>query len=154
MAAPKGNKFWMNRTKHGISKIFSDPAVLWSECVNYFEWCDDNPLMSSESIKFQGEATLTEVPKMRAMTLTGLCFYLKISLETWRTYRKDNDLLGVICEAEQIIYDQKFAGAAADMLNANIIARDLGLADKKELSGDIAIVPKNFNDFYDTKTDS
>ena len=29
---------------------------------------------------------------------------------------------------------QKFAGAAADLLNANIIARDLGLADKQDLT--------------------
>nr|WP_261640834.1 DNA-packaging protein [Erwinia mallotivora] len=35
--------------------------------------------------------------------------------------------------AEQIIYNQKFTGAAADLLNANIIARELGLADKREV---------------------
>ena len=34
-----------------------------------------------------------------------------------------------------IIRTQKFTGAAAYMLNANIIARDLGLANKEELSG-------------------
>ena len=37
---------------------------------------------------------------------------------------------------KQIIKTQKFEGAAAELLNANIIARDLGLADKKELGGD------------------
>ena len=35
----------------------------------------------------------------------------------------------------EIIRTQKFAGAAADLLNANIIARDLGLADKNEVTG-------------------
>ena len=29
---------------------------------------------------------------------------------------------------------QKFTGASANMLNANIIARDLGLTDKKDLT--------------------
>lgn len=33
------------------------------------------------------------------------------------------------------IRHQKFTGAAADLLNPMIISRDLGLADKSELSG-------------------
>ena len=36
---------------------------------------------------------------------------------------------------EEIIRQQKFEGAAANLLNANIIARDLGLADKAEITG-------------------
>ncbi|EOI7007498.1 terminase small subunit [Salmonella enterica subsp. enterica serovar Kentucky] len=36
----------------------------------------------------------------------------------------DEDFCGVTTRAEQVIYDQKFSGAAADLLNANIIARD------------------------------
>ncbi|MBS9307116.1 DNA packaging protein [Escherichia coli] len=30
-------------------------------------------------------------------------------------------------------YDQKFSGAAADLLNANIIARDLGLKEQSQV---------------------
>lgn len=133
-----GNQFWLFRTRHGAKKIFSDPSVLWTECCKYFQWCEDNPLMAVETVKFQGLASLTPVPKMRAMTIQGLCFYLRISDETWANYKKDKDLFGIIREAEQTIYDQKFTGAAADMLNANIIARDLGLADKQEHSGNIS----------------
>ena len=36
---------------------------------------------------------------------------------------------------DEIIRTQKFEGASADLLNPNIIARDLGLADKSELTG-------------------
>ena len=36
--------------------------------------------------------------------------------------------------AEQIIRNQKFTGAAAFQLQPNLIARDLGLADKQEVS--------------------
>ncbi|EII8497315.1 hypothetical protein ABMX35_004036 [Escherichia coli] len=38
--------------------------------------------------------------------------------------RADEGFCGVTTRAEDIIYDQKFSGAAADLLNANIIARD------------------------------
>lgn len=135
MSAPKGNQFWKFRTKHGRDKIFDDPKVLWDECVKYFEWCEENPLQEEKVFHASGEITRTTVAKIRAMTIHGLCFYLKISNETWANYRKNKDFFGVIHEAEQTIYNQKFAGAAADLLNANIIARDLGLSDKKELSG-------------------
>lgn len=69
---------------------------------------------------------------MRAMTLTGLCLFLDITDETWRAFRGREDLSGVVTQAEKVIYAQKFSGAAADLLNANIIARDLGLRDKQE----------------------
>lgn len=133
MGAPKGNQFWKFRTKHGRNKVFEDPDVLWEECVKYFEWCQDNPLEEEKVFHASGEITRTTVSKMRAMTLAGLCFYLKISETTWANRRKEDDFLWVTHEAEQTIYNQKFTGAAADLLNANIIARDLGLADKKEL---------------------
>ena len=134
-----GNQFWKFRTRHGPKKIFSDPVVLWGECAKYFQWCQDNPLLEDKVFHASGEITRTTVSKMRAMTIAGLCFYLKISFETWQNYKKDKDLSDVIREAEQVIYDQKFSGAAADLLNANIIARDLGLADKKDHSVSVSI---------------
>jgi len=136
MPAPKGSQFWMARSKHGRNKIYSDPAILSEACFEYFQWCEDHPLYATELVKFQGKATLQDVPKMRAMTIAGLCIFLGISDETLRRYKKDENFYGVIHEAEQIIRTQKFEGASAELLNPNIIARDLGLADKKELKHD------------------
>lgn len=133
MAAPKGNKFWLARAKHGRTKIFSTPEMLWESCCEYFQWCEDNPLTEQKIFHAQGVITKDTVTKMRAMTISGLCIFLGIGTSTWGDYRNDKDLSVVITQVETIIYDQKFSGAAADMLNANIIARDLGLADKKEV---------------------
>lgn len=60
--------------------------------------------------------------------------FLGIDRDTWSNYKKRDDFFGVTTRAESIIYEQKFTGAAADMLNPNIIARDLGLADRKDHS--------------------
>ena len=73
------------------------------------------------------------VPKMRAMTISGLCLFLDISTQTWHDYCKREDFIDVTSKIDRVIRDQKFSGAASDMLNANIIARDLGLTDKKEV---------------------
>lgn len=133
MPAPKGNQFWKARTKHGRDKIFNDPEILWNACCEYFEWVENNPLYESKAFAYQGEVKIETLPKMRAMTLAGLCLFLDIEEETWRLYKGREDFIGVITRAEKVIYEQKFTGAAAELLNPNIIARDLGLSDKQEL---------------------
>lgn len=138
MAATKGNRFWELRSKHGRDKLFKTPKLMWEAACEYFEWCEDTPLMGCEVVKSGKEAgQLLKVPKMRAFTLTGLCLYLECSASYFRSFKstlqeKDKDFLTVINKIEDVIYNQKFEGAAADLLNANIIARDLGLKDHSE----------------------
>lgn len=136
MAAPKGNQFWKARSSHGRKPVFETPAALWDAACEYFEWVDKNPLTAAELVKYQGKYRTAKVPKMRAMTINGLCLFLDIGERTWRDYEsKSEDFLRVIKQVENIIRQQKYEGAAADLLNSSIIARDLGLADKRELSG-------------------
>lgn len=135
MPAPKGNQFWRARSKHGREKIFKTPADLWEACCEYFDWVEENPLLETQAFAFQGNVTEHALPKMRAMTIEGLCLFLDCSVGMWKTYRKNEaykDYLPVITRAEAVIYQQKFSGAAAGFLNPNIIARDLGLVDKKD----------------------
>lgn len=133
MAAPKGNQFWKARTKHGRDKLFASSDALWEACCEYFQWVEDNPLWESKVAQYQGDVIDMPVAKMRAMTLSGLCLFLDIDRVTWQRWRAVDDFCSVITRAEEVIYSQKFSGAAADLLNANIIARDLGLADKKDV---------------------
>lgn len=135
MAAPAGNQFWKARSSHGRNPIFSSPDQLWESCQEYFEWVEANPLYEDKIISFQGVATHVPCAKMRAMTISGLCIFLDIGRRSWDEYRARQDFLPVCEHVEQVIRDQKFTGAAADLLNASIIARDLGLADKTEVTG-------------------
>ena len=142
MAAPKGNKFWLLRSKHGRDMLFESPQLLWEAACEYFEWCEKHPLYESRPFAHLGNIKIKKVAKMRAMTLSGLCFYLNCSESYFRTFKittgsDRQDFLTVISEIESAIYNQKFQGAAADLLNANIIARDLGLTDKRELSANV-----------------
>lgn len=147
MPAPKGNQLWKFREKHGRPKQYKTPADLEKGCLAYFKWVEDNPLKAAETVKFQGSGSIMMVPKMRAMTQAGLCLHLGISQQTWANYRDaGDDFLEVVTWAEAIIFEQKFSGAAADMLNPNIIARDLGLADKQDVTGQIAILGREDHD--------
>lgn len=132
MAAPKGNQFWKERASHGRKGLYATPDDLWEDCVEYFQWTEDNPLYESKAFAFQGVVTQEPVAKMRAMTLAGLYLFLDLCETTWVRYRGKEDFKGVVRKVESVIYQQKFSGAAADLLNPNIIARDLGLTDKQE----------------------
>lgn len=146
MAAPKGNQFWKQRSKHGRDKLFATPDLLFEAASEYFEWCDSNPLIE---IDYKGkDATKVELPRMRPYTMQGLCLYLDCNLSYFNQFdselkgKKDKlskDFSTVVTRIREIIYNQKFSGAAAGFLNPNIIARDLGLADKKELEGNIEV---------------
>ena len=148
MAAPEGNQFWKLRSKHGRDKLFESPELLWEAACEYFEWCEENPLMESKPMVVsignnQGSSVeMSEIPKMRAFTWAGLELYLDIhSLRDYKTNSDYKDFSQVITRIEKIIYEQKFTGAAAGFLNPNIIARDLGLSEnnKTEYSGGIKI---------------
>ena len=141
MAAPKGNQFWKLRSKHGRDKLFASPGLMWEAACEYFQWCEENPLYEMRGFAYQGVVTKEQFPKMRAMTLSQLCFYLNCNESYFRIFKAqlpegEEGFNTVIKEIETIIYNQKFQGASADLLNANIIARDLGLSDRSDITSD------------------
>lgn len=156
MAAPEGNQFWKMRSKHGRDKIFKTPDELWKACCEYFQYIDENPLHSVEQsrggrTKSDLEVTkdgvkevdtgLIELPLLRPYTIKGLCIFLNVtskylnnfeeSLENMEDKELAEDFLQIITRVKDIIYTQKFEGAAAGLFQQNIIARDLGLVDKQ-----------------------
>lgn len=134
MPAPKGNQYWRLRSKDGRDKIYSSPEDLFKAANDYFQWVEENPLQEEQIIKYKDHYEKATVSKMRPYTLSGLCNFLDISEDCFRTYEKNEDFIAVTTRIRQIIYNQKFEGSAAGFLNPNIIARDLGLSDKKDIT--------------------
>lgn len=132
-----GNRSWEARSSHGRKPIFLVPEFLWVAACEYFYWAADNPLIETKVSHFKGFPVTMEVPKMRAMTIKGLCIFLDISYSCWLDYGKREAYVETVTRISEVIYDQKFSGAAADLLNPNIIARELGLKDTTahEVSG-------------------
>ena len=136
MGAPKGNQFWKARTTYGREKRWS-PEELRNACYEYFQWVEENPLR--EAIVFRGKLSRGKgKPIMRPMTIGGLCIFLGCTRQTWINYGNHKDYLDIVQEVNSIIYEQKFAGAAAGLLNPNIIARDLGLAEKSHVGATVS----------------
>lgn len=139
MAAPEGNQFWKNRKKHGRETEFT-PETIWEEAQAYFDWCDQNPWIKTDFVRGGELAGKTvELPTQRPYTIQGFCVFAGISVKTFAAYEKRDDFFPIITHIKEIIYTQKFEGAAVGAFNANIIARDLGLTDKSEtkFNGDV-----------------
>lgn len=126
-----GNKFWEARASCGPNFKFENPDDLWKACCEYFAWNEANPLWEDKICSYEGVHEHKPLARMRAMTIIGLCMFIGITQKTWCEWRLERpDLSDVITAADNIIKQQKFEGAAAGMLQHNIIARDLGLVDK------------------------
>jgi hypothetical protein len=132
MSAHKGNQYWKQRSKHGRSKLFSSSQKMWEAAVEYFEWCEDNPIVENGWGKSKREI-------QRPFTMTGLCVFLDCNTRYFDQFKKalpkdEQDFSSLITRIEEIIYTQKFEGAAAGIFNHNIIARDLGLKDNQDFT--------------------
>ncbi len=141
MAAEKGNKYWQMRSKDGTEPKYK-PDELWEKAVEYFEWIESNPLKEEQLFAYQGQIITGNTTKMRAMTHQGLQLFLDISHVTWLNYKKKKDYITITDAIQKIIYEQKFTGAAATLLNPNIIARDLGLKDEQKIDTEITVTVK------------
>lgn len=153
MTAPAGNQFWMQRTKHGRDRLFSDPELFWQECVRYFNWCVENPLYEED---FRGkDADRVEIRKMRAFTWSGLEVFLDCDLRRYRAAVSDEnnvmhldlteDFVRVILRVSKIMFTQQYEGAAAGLLNSNLAARYLSISEKTETRN----LNINQNDYID-----
>lgn len=140
-----GNNFWqvkcseVNEAKRaGRPPKFSTPELLWESCKEYFKWVADHPFQEQNAAAFKGDITKYNLTKQRPMTIGCLCLFLDFDYVTWLDYRANKgDGFSRVCQAaEQTIREQKFMGAAAGFFNHAIIARDLGLVDKKDLTSD------------------
>lgn len=136
--APKiGNQYYKLRSKDGRNKLFENSEDLRNEITLYFEEKANSIIKKPDVVKsgeFVGTQVFTEIQDFP--TKEELAIFLGFakweSLKNYKEY--SNDFLEVITWAETIIYNWKLKYTAIGVLNANIIARDLGLADKQDLT--------------------
>ena len=135
MAAPKGNEYYLIRSKDGRDSLYT-PEELLDKANEYFQWCLDNPFLEEQLFHYQGAITSGHATKMRAFTIQGFCNFAEIVLQTFLNYEKKQDFIDVCTRIRGIIENQQFEGAASGFLNPSIIARKLGLVDKSEVKTD------------------
>lgn len=133
MPAPKGNQYWKLAHNWRNPKMYT-PEELLDKANEYAKWCEENPLIEEKAF---GTGYIAKMKKMRAMTIQGFCLFANMTMKTWFNYEKDEAFVHIITHVKGIFFAQKFEGAAADLLNPNIIARELGLVDNQKVDVNI-----------------
>ena len=137
----KGEPLWKRIPDFSNPPIFENPRDLLDRCVAYFQWVLDNPLYDHQPKVVDKTLEVIEVPRMRPMSGIALSLHAGFASGSWMVWRRDRpDLLPVILWAEDIIRTQKFEGAVGGFMNANLIARDLGLSEKVESTSTVVTI--------------
>lgn len=133
------NQFWkdVDSNKVGRPRIFKDPEELWVKAKEYFKECDKRPLVSREYTESQ-KGTFSKTTE-HAIPYTWEGLYVFLSICHLDHYKEREEFSGIISHIGNIIRNQKYTGAAAGLFNSNIIARDLGLSDKRETDSNLNI---------------
>jgi hypothetical protein len=138
--------FWTTRLRPSGPFTSLSPEELRKQAIAYFNWCNANPLKEEKVFSTKDGIERVTIGRMRAFTIKGLCGHLGITDRTFENWKKrpEGDEVGDMARAiSDIIYTQKFEGAAAEMLNPAFIARDIGLADKVDhTSSDGSMTPR------------
>lgn len=130
--------YWESRKRPGRPRKLESPDVLWGHAVNYFELVDDNPIIKKELIRGGDRAGSTvDLEIMRPYTWEGFEGYLAdldiiAKLEDYKANYRGAfpEYADVVRRISQRLFDRNFGGAAANVLNASIIARQLQLVDR------------------------
>jgi len=118
-------------------EYFDSPEAMWQAACEYFEWMESRPQYEARPFQYKGDVFMKNIPRRRPFTLQGLLVFFDMSIYVWGGYknRRGPGYAFVAEQIEHVIFTQKFEGAAVDLFNANIIARDLGLRDAQEHTG-------------------
>jgi len=158
----KGNKVWELAKNAGRPKKHKTAQELWEAACDYFQWAQDTPIPNW--VISGGKRVWA--PLQRPFTLYGLCIFMGVSSRyitdiedrvldktdptTALFDEKEAEFSQVITCIREIIYNQKFEGAAVGMFKENLIARDLGIhesVNQKMWSGDDNPLPNQIQVF-------
>ena len=139
-AFPVGNQFYKLASFTGRTKIFTSPADLWAAACDYFDWCENNPLIKCGV--YGKDAKILGMKKMRAMSLQGLCAHIGVC--NLRRYKQHADF-ALVCELiYNVIFVHNYGGAAAGLLTPCIMARVLGL-NKRTVNKNVSVETVFYN---------
>lgn len=132
---------------------YDSPEHLYADSMTYFQWNDANPLSIHKVMNSRDGPVDVWEEKPRPLSLSGLCMFLRMSPLTWNAWKDPYspqywpDAVPVMEWAEMVIYEQKLSQATIGQFNANIVSRELGLAEKQEVAttDNTPKVPKQIN---------
>lgn len=124
--------------------VSNTPEMLWSNAVQYFQWCDDNPLETKITVTTGKEAG-NHVKKIqpRPYSVKALCLHCNVLEEYIRDLRASGTNAGewyhVVSKILYIIYTQNLEYAITDTFNPIMISKVLNMEKDDVPSGGVTV---------------
>lgn len=111
--------------------------ALMNKFIKYIEWARDHPLKEDKVMVADKQIQHVDVKKILMVSVDSFCLFANISKANFYRYMSGEHGKGRYIEACTSIVDSinqiRSGHAAADLLNANYIARLQGLADNQNI---------------------
>ena len=110
------------------------PEELLKKANQYFLWCVNNPMQKEEILKYKDTYERVNISVLRVYTIEGFCTFADLHSNSFYEYCKKSQYLGITTYIRNVIYTQKFEGAAGGFFKENLIIRDLKLKDTSDIN--------------------
>lgn len=112
--------------------ISNTPKQLWEQAVDYFKWCDENPIKAKQTLKSGKEASKQmEVEYKRPYTIKAFCLHAGISeryiTDIKNSHALDSEWVMVMEKILYIIYNQNLEGGLVNLYNPIMVSKVLNL---------------------------
>lgn len=132
--------YWEWRKNTGKPKNLKSPEQLWQVACDYFQMVDEMPAEKQDFIRGGDKAgDIVRLENIQPYTWRGFNDYLRekgllAKLEDYKTNKdgRYTEYAEVIASIGDVMFDQKFRGAAVGAFKENIISMELGLSAKTE----------------------
>ena len=111
------------------------PKQLAEEFVKYTQWCETNPLEARVRVDYAKGYSDTTDYRPRRVSIEGFLVFIGGTWDWWSHLdesKRGAEFFKVKASIKEYCETYQKEMASAGLLNANIISRLLGLADKKE----------------------
>ena len=116
----------------GRPRAFESVEDFEEKTKKYIDWVKNTPVEKTITASFQGEISYLKVPHCRPMTQYGWASFLGVGLSTLKDYSKKEEFSATFEYFQSCMTSWNLDGATSGDLNATIVTRLEGLADKKE----------------------
>lgn len=110
------------------------PETVFNLAVKYFSWAESQAIKAIETASYQGVVTENLVHKPRIFTLNGFCLYCGVTASSIQSWRASPGFSEVMAFVDSVIHEQKYQLAAANIINAGFVGKEIGIDKPAEVN--------------------
>lgn len=110
------------------------PEEVFNFAVRYFSWAESEAIKAIETAAYQGVVSESLVHKPRVFTLNGLALFMGVNINRFARWRTEAGYSDVMAFVDSVIHEQKYQLAAANIINAGFVGKEIGIDKATEVN--------------------